>query len=340
MSTGENANRIYGLFKSLSNPPFFLYRICHYLNWFVPNRLASYIYKRNKKDYKHEDVSDFLLDTFDGSGQAVHPDMAFFEGQYWLAVTPYPYGMEDYENPCIYQGNGLSDLLAPDGPIAIQHIHKRGVHLSDPCFAIKGNTLYCYYRESERKGDKEEHCIWGVQYDGSIKGWCKPVLLMRSVEDKILSPAMLYDESGKLIIFYVSSKNDPYSLVYTYGNGTIDEIAKCDIAGLPEDYYLWHIGIKKVEELNPAITDSRELVGLFLMKSIKAGGGMKLFEARSNGMLSNWIAIKVVEMPEEIKDVVTFPYKSCYIPNGKGDIMLSFRDKKSRNRLVILNGKR
>ncbi len=339
MSTVDNANRLLGVFKSLSNPPFFLYRIYHYLNRFVPNRLANYIYKRNKKEYEREGVSDFLLDTFDGSGQSVHPDIAFFRGLYWLTVTPYPYGMEEYENPCIYQGCDLSNLKVPKAPIAIQHKHTQGTHLSDPCFATNKGTLYCYYRESERKGDIEEHTIWGIQYSESNKCWSEPVLMLDSVDDKILSPAFLFDKEGEQIVFYVSSLNGKYSLVSTKVKSVIEPLTEHRINGAPEDYYLWHIGITNIIDIHKDNSDSRDLAGLFLFKSKQTGGGMRLYETRNDGVAPDWYVIREVEMPNEIKDIVAFPYKSCYIPKQNGKILLSFRDKKSRNRMIIINNK-
>lgn len=337
MSTVENANRLFGLFKSLGNPPFFLYRICHYLNRFVPLGLASYIYKRNKKEYQCEGVADFLLETYDRSGQAVHPDIAYYGNQYWLTVTPYPYGMEEYENPCIYQGDDLNNLTVPQGPIAVQHRHTQGIHLSDPCFAVNKGILYCYYRESERKGDIEEQTIWSIQYSESSKKWGEPVLLLDSVDDKILSPAMLFNEKGELKVYYVSSLNGQFSLVSTRAEGVVSQLTEHSIIGEPEEYYLWHIGISRVKDLQSAKTDSRELAGLFLFKSKLASGGMKLYETRNDGEESDWHIVREVEMPKEIKDIMTFPYKSCYIPNQNGNILLSFRDKKSRNRMIILN---
>lgn len=339
MNTGESANRLLGLFKSLGNPPFFLYRICHYLNRFVPRGLASYIYIRNKKEYECEGVADYLIETYDGSGQAVHPDIAYYGNQYWLTVTPYPYGMEEYENPCIYQGEDLNNLIIPQGPIAVQHRHTQGIHLSDPCFAINKGVLYCYYRESERKGNLEEQTIWGIQYSVSIKKWGDPVLLLDSVDDKILSPAMLFNEAGELKVYYVSSLNGKYSLVSTRAAGIVGQLTEHNIIGAPEEYFLWHIGITKVKDIQTNKIESNELAGLFLFKSNQAGGGMKLYETRNDGIVSEWYIVREVEMPQEIKDIVTFPYKSCYIPKQNGSILLSFRDKKSRNRMIILNSK-
>jgi hypothetical protein len=50
--------------------------------------------------------------TYDGSGQLVHPDVVRWPrsgGDLWMAVTPYPYAREKWENPSIYRSrDGLT----------------------------------------------------------------------------------------------------------------------------------------------------------------------------------------------------------------------------------------
>lgn len=336
MSVTVIIKKVFSLLASLKNPYFFLYRLCHYLNKDVPYGIATYIYKNNKKEYRKCDAFDYLIDTYDGSGQAVHPDIVFYRNRYWLTVTPYPYGMEEYENPCIYQGDDLYHLITPKGPIVVQHKHTQGVHLSDPCFAVSGDELFCYYRESERKGDIEEHKIWSLQYSSSENNWHNPTLLLDSEDDKILSPAMLFDEDGSLIMFYVSSLNEKYNLV-SMKVGSGKHINEYRIDGLPSDYYLWHIGISKENDIYSGGKNTKGLVGLFLMKSKLKRGHMKLFKTRNDGVGFTWHVIKEVEMPDIIKGILQFPYKSCFIPKSEGKILFSFRDKKSRNRMCIIN---
>ena len=336
MSASNYAIKFLGLIITLRNPSFFVYRIFHYMNRFVPKKWAARIYRKNLKDFRQEGISDYLLETYDGSGQAVHPDIAFWKDKYWLAITPYPYGMEEYENPCIYSGNSLDSLIVPKGPIAVQHKHTQGTHLSDPCFAIDGNQLYCYYRESERKGELEENTIWGMCYNESDNKWSEPELIMDSVDDKILSPAMVYQNPGELTIYFVSSLNGRYSLVSTKSKGAITDNTEHKIFGMPEEYELWHIGISKEKDIKPEAVDSIKLFGLFLLKAKGRKGDMKLFEARNNGLDADWSIINEVKMPDGIIEIVAFPYKSCYIPQENGKVLLSFRDKKSRNRLIIV----
>ena len=82
MNINSFCNKIRGLFLTLNNPFFFLYRVSHYLNRYIPRRLANYIKRKNNLNYKKSGVKDFQIETYDGSGQAVHPDIVFFENQY------------------------------------------------------------------------------------------------------------------------------------------------------------------------------------------------------------------------------------------------------------------
>lgn len=335
MSFYYYTNKIFGLLGTLNNPYYFLYRVCHYLNKDVPQSVAEYIYKSNKKDYQKKGPIDFIIETYEGSGQSVHPDIAFWDNKYWLVLTPYPYGMEEYENPSIYVGETLSSLLPTKTPLATQRIRKQGFHLSDPCIAICKDKLFCFYRESERRGTSEDNIIWSTYYVLDRGTWSTPETLFQSDKDKILSPAMLFDAKDDLVIYYVSTLDSSYSLVKTDDKASV--LTQQIIEGMPQSYYLWHIGIKKTIELSESEENSSKLSGLFLMKSVNNKSQMKLFEAEGSLENNSWQITNEVEMPKQLTDSVLFPYKSCYISNQFGDIFLSFCDKRHRYRLMTIH---
>ena len=327
------------LIKTLSDPFFFIYRVFHYANTYVPIGLAKIIYRINMYDIKRSGVGDFLLDTYDGGGQFVHPDCTYYDDQYWLVITPYPYGMDEYENPCIYRGDNYDLLSPPIKPIAVQRKHDRGIHLSDPVFANNSKSLLCFYRESEQIGENEENRIYAIEYNKSTNSWGIPYLILASFDDKILSPAMIYNNVGDLIMYYVSTRDDKYSLVSTnIKNGSSKSpIYKHRVFGIPDGYDLWHIGITKVTDIDPTAEFKDLLAGLFLIKSQSGEGGFRLFEAKCNNYLSDWFVVHEVEIPLDVKKIMAFPYKSCFIPRQNDKIFLSFRDKKKRNRMLIIN---
>ena len=60
------------------------------------------------------------IPTYDGSGQAVHPDVYYnangWNGyRYWMAMTPYPNGNAAYENPSIVVSNDNLNWIVPPG---------------------------------------------------------------------------------------------------------------------------------------------------------------------------------------------------------------------------------
>ena len=148
---------------------------------------------------------------------------------------------------------------------------------------------------------------------------------------------MIYHTPGELTTYFVSSLNGKYSLVSTKSKGAITDTIEYHIVGMPEDYELWHIGISKTRDIYPEAVDSGELSGLFLVKAKEKKACMKLFEVRKSGLELDWHITREIEMPDVIKDIVVFPYKSCFIPGQNGKVVLSFRDKKSRNRMIIIN---
>jgi hypothetical protein len=90
--------------------------------------------------------------TFDGSGQVVHPDIVLppFEGldeTPRLAITPYPWGNANFENPSIFVGNGRDAWRVPDD-LTNPVVKPSGGYLSDPdiVWLADRHELRLYYR--------------------------------------------------------------------------------------------------------------------------------------------------------------------------------------------------
>src|ERR1700716_1777981 len=98
------------------------------------------------------DVQLLSIETFDGSGQAVHPDPALTPPSWdasgtQLFITPYPNGDATKENPSLYARTSFLEWRVPFGvinPIA----RPVAGYLSDPddLFNPESNELWLYYR--------------------------------------------------------------------------------------------------------------------------------------------------------------------------------------------------
>jgi hypothetical protein len=98
--------------------------------------------------------------TYDGSGQAVHPDIVAFDSdwhgaKYWLTMTPYPKSDQKLENPSILiskDGRSVSVPPGLDNPIIAPPKNSRDYN-SDPELLYEPQTdrLVLFHRFVERK---------------------------------------------------------------------------------------------------------------------------------------------------------------------------------------------
>ena len=329
-------NRIKSIFTfviSVFNRPLFYYRLHHYMNTPVTEKKAIRFREKNKHSYRFKDVSFFNIATYDYSGQAVHPHCLCYGGKTWLVLTPYPYGMEEYENPCIYFGNSIDELNEYTGnPIAVQSKRTQGIHLSDPVLFVFNDKLYCCYRSTEKK---ESDLVNNILYKEIINRENNLFLseekqFLSSKDNQLLSPAFFTYDNNLYLMFpdYFNSNNS--LLVYRVNDCLVVKdsfVMKCK--NVPDGYGIWHIDVKN---------DDNQIKGLFLLKDTKRGKVFKLYLARLIEFKKGiWELESEIVISKNIERIKMHLYKSTFIPNTK-EILLSLKDKKSRYHLIKLGG--
>ena len=327
--------KILCLIKDIRNFPHFIYHIYHYANRYVPLRIAHRISKQNRKEQREQGIVDVYVPTNDGSNQVVHPDFDLYNGKILLVCTPYPYGMEEYENPCLYIGQDIDNLQPLHCPLDTQSKHTQGIHLSDPCIAVIQNEIICIYRDTRYKEDTIYLKKLHIDETGTLHNSDRQ-LILHSNDEFVLSPAMLLSKED-LWLYSVKLKDNYSKLVldiFHNNDFNLKSTQEVKVLNEPDQYYLWHIGITTADDYIKVIDVNQKLVGLFLYINHNDTNDLRLYLAE--GSVNNpleWSLDKEVFIPDEIKKVMWFPYKSCFNPLSK-NILLSFRDYKKRNRLV------
>lgn len=308
----------------------FLYRTFHYLNRDVPLRRAGLIFDKNKSDYYKNGFKDLIIETYDGSGQLVHPDMIKSDGTMWFVATPYPYGMEEYENPSIYNITDADSFIPHTCPISKQSCRTQGTHLSDPAFVNVGPELYCIFRSTE---DRKVNHLFRSKYDSVRDEWGHPEVFYSSDDDLLLSPAPVCD--GSKIVMYHADWNEGtghlYRAVFSR-DFVFEQSREVSVNGLPEGYSIWHQAVRYISE-NDRISG---LKGLFLVKKKRESNDCRLYYSESHDDGFTWDLKDEVSIPNDIDSVMKYPYKSCFIPDSDG-LILSWVDKSGRYRLIRLN---
>lgn len=147
------------------------------------------------------------LETYDGSGQAVHPDVAETPlswgggaGGQQLFITPYPNGDASKENPSLFTGASLLKWFVPSGvmnPIARPQMG----YLSDPdqVFDPATNELWLYYRSVTTEND-----IFLIKGSGPAR-WSAPTLVVRGANHTVVSPTVVRRGAGDWLMWSVNA---------------------------------------------------------------------------------------------------------------------------------------
>lgn len=89
-----------------------------YYWWIIPMVKTSYIEPTSASATNAP--NPLTIPTYDGSGQAVHPDVIYFTDgwngyKYWMIMTPYPASNAQFENPSILNSNDGTTWTVPTG---------------------------------------------------------------------------------------------------------------------------------------------------------------------------------------------------------------------------------
>jgi len=137
------------------------------------------------------EIRPFRIQTFEGSGETVHPDIAvvpqWWRGSSWrLVATPYPNGDAQYENPSEYIGESWTEWEIPQGLTNPVVKPKQG-YLSDPdqLYNPATDELWMYYRQVMRG-----NLIWLVTSKNGVR-WSLPREVLRAPNHQIVSPSIV-----------------------------------------------------------------------------------------------------------------------------------------------------
>jgi hypothetical protein len=189
------------------------------------------------------------LETFEGSGQAVHPDAAVTPTTWGgstvqLFATPYPYGDASKEDPSLYSMQSAVDWPVPrnvSNPIA----RPTTGYLSDPdqVFNPETGELWLYYRAVT--SENEILLLRG----GRPTVWSTPQLVVRGANHTIVSPTVVRRSAGDWLMWSVNSGTTGCSSLSTTVElrRSVDGItwSQPETTDLAEEtVFAWHIDVE------------------------------------------------------------------------------------------------
>ena len=222
---------------------------------------------QEKNEYKTKiiatSISDFIkklpnessisIDTYDGSGQVVHPDVLWNNNHIIMGITPYPYYNDKLENPCLYKsydGLHFSDYMKDINPLVEKPLFD---HNCDPdIFFNKKGELVVYYIEMLRPKFNKVIALKQVNKSSTFK---KATILKYNLTKKeplIISPSIIYESiNNDYIMYFVNNdlkKNRIQSITATKNLSFDKKQTKTPNIKFPSNYYPWHLDLIKSDD--------------------------------------------------------------------------------------------
>jgi len=187
--------------------------------------------------------------TYEGSGQAVHPSILYFESgfsySYVMAFTPYPNGNDDYENPSVifsmdgitWTEDGVSNPL--DLPPDVTNYH-----LCDTDIVWNGTAFLLYYLLADHSTSPYTFTLKVLVSKDGVN-WDGPYSLFS--EQGMLSPAIIYDrDEGKYKMWYVSKATSPNTVWYRESTDGFNWSSPIQVTFAASGLEPWHPEVQKL----------------------------------------------------------------------------------------------
>ena len=208
-----------------------------------------------------------LLETFDGSGQVVHPDVVstprgWGARRRHLAITPYPFGRAEKENPSVFEGDDGEQWAIPGGATNPVALPTAGTYLSDPdqLWIPESRELWMYYREVTAT---DNVILLTRSSDGAQ--WSPAVEIVRAASHQIVSPTVVRRGPRDWMMWSVNSgtvgcRAPTTTVELRRSEDGVAWSAPVTVPLVQPGWWLWHIDVQWVPS-------RREFWALYNVKS-------------------------------------------------------------------------
>jgi hypothetical protein len=192
--------------------------------------------------------------TYDGSRQTVHPDFARTPADWGayerhLALTPYPNGATQFENPSIFVSR-RGYRWFPEAGVSNPIVHPTAGYLSDPdiVYVPDKRELWMYYRQADTRNR-----ISVIRSRDGIT-WGQPVLVVSAPNQTVISPSVVRRSATEWLMWSINGGqrgcSDPKASVeLRRSKDGINWSTAEPIALAIGDLMPWHIEVQWIPEL-------------------------------------------------------------------------------------------
>jgi len=273
----------------------------------------------NAKQIMRNAINHLHIPTYDGSNQAMHPDIIYFSNgwnyyKYWMVMTPYPFGNDRYENPSIVVSNDGKTWKVPEGlknPLITSPVNGYNSD-TDMIYNAEKDELWIYFL---RYLSDEKIVKLGLMRSSNGINWSNfEYLIEWNLEKDDNGRSHTIVKQGSLLsLWYERGKGKDITWIeYRSSDDGIKWSEPTKVNILQEGYNIWHLDVIYVPE-------KEEYWMLYCAYPINSNlGDTILFFAKSRDRL-NWRTYSVPVLKKGKVWDNTQIYRSTFLYNQKSN---------------------
>lgn len=277
-------------------------------------------------------ITPLDLSCITGFGETVHPDVLFIpEGfgfggwRYVMTITPFPTGVEYFENPeFLVSMDGVSWDIPQGGSSPLVPPPSNWVgYNSDPSLFYENGVLYLFYREVRLVSNvKTMVRMLSLQTADGIN-WTSPKEFMKDLRHYkdiavMMSPTVLR-RAERYIMWYIDSENDDFCVRRSESKNMLEwsNPQSVSLCGLGYGIAPWHVDV--VEGL-----DSELIMALCCLNKATPQTKKSIVFLFSSDEGFSWQRRGVEFCPDEFDFSSRSLYRASLLRNEDGDWLMYF----------------
>ncbi|MDD5360690.1 MAG: T9SS type A sorting domain-containing protein [Ignavibacteria bacterium] len=197
------------------------------------------------------------IKTYDGTNQAVHPDVIKGHGgKYIMVFTPFPFSTDDFENPSVLESNDgveFTEIPGSKKPLIDMPHPPAGfsrAYNNDPDVYYENGKYYMVYNETFAVKNTFFQNVKMVMYDSNFCNPDSSTVLAEPNYSRLTFAPSLIKSSNKYYIFFVTrTATGRHKISFISNNelrtGWNNQIIQNAVFNTTADFQPWHLNVFK-----------------------------------------------------------------------------------------------
>ncbi|MFZ4591654.1 MAG: T9SS type A sorting domain-containing protein [Ignavibacteria bacterium] len=207
--------------------------------------------------YEAATNNEITVKTYDGTNQAVHPDVIKgHDGKYKMVYTPFPYSNDDFENPSVLEsedGITFTEIAGARKPLIDMPTRPppfTNSYNNDPDVFYESGRYYMFFNQTYSRKDIFQQNVKVVSYDSNFANADSNTIIAQPNYFRMTFSPSIVKSGKKYYMFFVNRAIDNRFKVSFISSDSLRQgwdrqIIQSVVFNTTQDFQPWHINVVK-----------------------------------------------------------------------------------------------